>query len=223
MTNAWSVQLSVLLGVLVACEHRPPPSSPSSQPAAEPRADSSAEPEAATQSVPPGAFDVPEGGCPAAESHADPVCASARALPVVLTEIPTKLNGLLPLAGGKVHNHSSRDLYAIGSVPGTGSWEIARVAAGASLGGDLRGEAPHTTTDVDWVSASPPAPDGRGAFRYDPSAIGVKVFDGGELTVVDRPGGGVRFELTSPGPLASKISTAGQMNGGSAIVYVPRR
>jgi hypothetical protein len=181
--------------------------------------------EAATQGVPPGALDVPEGGCLATEGDPNPVCAAARALPVAMTHIPTKLNGLLPLAGGKVHNKSTRDIYAVGSVPaGAGPWEIVRIPAGASLGGDLRGESPRTTTDVDWVSATPPVPDDRGGFTYGPLAVGVKVFDGGELTVVDRPGGGVRFWLTADGSLASKITTAGQMNGGSAIVYhVPRR
>ena len=51
----------------------------------------------------------------------------------------------------------------------------------------------------------------------------MKVFDGGELTVVDRPGGGVRLLLTAAGSLPSKITTAGQMNGGSAIVYATPR
>jgi len=225
MTNAWSVQLAVLLGIVVACEQRPPPASPSPDPGAEPRADSPAEkPEAATPGVPPGAFDVPQGGCPAAGGDADPLCAAARVLPVTLTRIPTKLHGVLALPGGKVHNRSTRELYAIGSLPGaSGSWEIVRIPAGASLGGDLHGGSPQTTTDVDWVSVTPPAPDGSGAFRYDISAIGVKVFDGGELTVVDRPGGGVRFELDGAGPFASNITSAGQMNGGAAIVYAPRR
>ena len=167
---------------------------------------------------------MPEGGCSPAEG--DPVCSLARALPIALTSIPTKLNGLAPLPGGKVHNRSARDIYAIGSVPAgraSGPWEIVRVPAGASLGGDLRGEAPMMTTDVDWVSAMPPTSDGRGAFTYRPSAVGVKVSDGGELTVIDRPGGGVRFDMTANGPVAQKITTAGQMNGGSAIVYVPPR
>ena len=219
------VQLAELLAIVMACEHAPPPASPSPGPAAEPRADGAAErPEAATPGVPPGAFDVPRGGCPAAAGGPDPLCAAARALPVSLTPVPTKLHGLLSLPGGKVHNRSTRDLYAIGSLPGaSGSWEIVRVPAGASLGGELHGGSPQTTTDADWVSATPPAPDGSGGFRYDASAIGVKVFDGGELTVVDRPGGGVRFELNGAGPLASTITSAGQMNGGAAIVYAPRR
>jgi hypothetical protein len=71
------------------------------------------------------------------------------------------------------------------------------------------------------VSPTPPTPDGRGGFAYGPLAIGVKIFDGGELTVVDRPGGGVRLWLNASGSLPNKITTAGQMNGGSAIVYVP--
>jgi hypothetical protein len=233
MTNAGRVQLSVLLGLLVGCEAGPPPSWPSAAPAARPGTPSLVSPssplekrEAATEGVPPGALDMPEGGCLGTDGDRDPACAAARALPVALTHIPTKLNGLLPLPGGKVHNQSARDIFAVGSVPGgpgAGSWEIVRIPAGASLGGDLRGGTLHTTTDVDWVSATPPAPDERGGFTYGLLAIGVKVFDGGELTVVDRPGGGVRFWLTAAGSLASKITTAGQMNGGSAIVYVPRR
>jgi hypothetical protein len=75
------------------------------------------------------------------------------------------------------------------------------------------------TTDVDWVSATPPAPDGHGGFTYDPLTVGVKVVDGAELTIVDRPGGGIRFWLSA----SSKIVTAGQMNGGSPITYVARR
>ena len=94
MTDMRSVQLAVLLGVLVAWEQRPPPSSPSPEPAAEPRADIALEkPEAATPGVPPGVFDVPGGGCLAAEGDPDPVCAAARVLPVALTRSSTHLGG----------------------------------------------------------------------------------------------------------------------------------
>jgi hypothetical protein len=231
MTNALRLLPLVLLGLLVGCAEQPPPAWPSSEPAAKPGAaglvTAGEKREATTASVPSGALDVPEGGCPSTESSPDPTgCTAARALPVALTYIPTKLSGLLPLPGGKVRNQSARDVYAIGSVPGApaaGAWEIVRIPAGATLGGDLRGDAQHTTMDVDWVSATPPTPDDRGGFTYGPLAMGVKVFDGGELRVVDRPGGGVRFWLASSGSLPNKIATAGQMNGGSAIVYVPRR
>jgi hypothetical protein len=225
-----SVLASVLLGLLVGCEEHPPPAFPSPEPAslgASTTSDRTPEKRAAPgQAVPAGALDIPEGGCLATEGDPDPVCTAARALPTALTRIPTKLNGLLPLPGGTVHNHSARDIFVIGSVPrtsGAGPWEIVRVPAGASLGGDLSGGHPQTTTDADWVSATPPTPDGRGGFTYAPLALGVKVFDGGELTVVDRPGGGVRFWLNAAGSLPSKITTAGQMNGGSAIVYLPPR
>jgi hypothetical protein len=139
-----------------------------------------------------------------------------------MTEIPTKLGGLLPLPGGKVHNRSTQDIFAVGSLPpgpGAGPWEIVRVQAGASLGGGLRAGSRQMTTDVDWVSATPPTPDGRGGFAYDTQAVGVKVVDGGEVTIEDRPGGGVRFWLSG----ASRITTAGQMNGGATIVYTLRR
>jgi hypothetical protein len=224
------VGTTVLVGVLVGCAERPPAAFPSAEPA--PLAASTADPdstpekrEAPGQGVPAGALDIPEGGCLATEGDPDAVCTAARTLPTALTRIPTKLNGLLSLPGGTVHNHSARDIFVIGSVPRTasaGPWEIVRVPAGASLGGDLSGGHPQTTTDVDWVSATPPTPDGKGGFTYAPLALGVKIFDGGELTVVDRPGGGVRFWLNAAGSLPSKITTAGQMNGGSAIVYLPR-
>ena len=227
-----SLKLAVLLGflgVLAGCEDRPPPSFPPAEAArltAEPLLTAPVEPpsekpEARRQGVPPGALDIPNGGCPSLESHPDAICAAARALPTALTHIPTKLNGLLPLPGGKVHNRSTRDIFAIGSLPGVGSWEIVRVPAGASLGGDIFGGAAHTTTDVDWVSATPPTPGERSGFSYDPAAIGVKIVDGAELTVDDLPGGGVRFWLSAEGAFPSQIRSAGQMNSGSAILYVP--
>jgi hypothetical protein len=234
--KACRLSLALFVGLLLAgCEDRPPPAWPSPAPASIPSAaapvvradDGSAEKRAPSmQGVPTGALDIPEGGCPSREVDSSGACAAARALPVTLTEIPTKLHGLLPLPGGKVHNRSARDIFAVGSVPaaaGGGPWEIARIPAGASLGGDLQGGSSHTTMDVDWVSATPPAPDGRGGFTYGPLDIGVKIIDGGELTVVDRPGGGVRFWVTVEGSVGSTITTAGQMNGGSAIVYAPRR
>jgi hypothetical protein len=183
MTNTSPVELPVLLALLVGCADRPPPVYPSSAPAATPGAtdapeSSPAKRDAKAEGVPPGALDIPEGGSPA-EGSRDLACAAARALPVVLTYIPTKLNGLLPLPGGKVKNQSARDIYAIGSLPAAGAWEIVRIPAGASLGGDLRGESPHTTMDVDWVSATPPTADDRGSFTYGPLTVGVKVVDGG--------------------------------------------
>ncbi len=115
-------------------------------------------------------FDVPGGGCAVAERDSPRVCTSARELPLALSFVPTKLHGLAPLAGGQVKNRSSREVYAIGSSPG--GREMARVPPGATLGGELAGDTRHTT--VDWVSAIPPTLDGSGAFRYEPSTLGVK-------------------------------------------------
>ncbi|MDB4994002.1 MAG: hypothetical protein JWM74_1434 [Myxococcaceae bacterium] len=138
------------------------------------------------------------------------------ALPLVPTALPTRLGGAVPLPGGKVHNRSGRDLYAVAS-RGGGTWEILRIVAGTTIGGDVIGEGPYLTRDVDWVTAVPPVADPGGGFAYDPTTIGVKIYDSGELTVLDRPGGGVRFDMTS-GTLRSTIASVGQMNGGSRIV-----
>jgi hypothetical protein len=140
------------------------------------------------------------------------------ALPLEPTPLPTKLGGAVPLPGGKVHNRSGRDMYAVASRGGT--WEILRIVAGATVGGDVIGEGPYLTRDVDWVTAFPPAAEPGGGFAYAPTTVGVKVYDSGELTVLDRPGGGVRFDMTSGTP-PNTITTAGQMNGGSRIVSAP--
>ena len=210
--------LAVLLGAL-GCGDRPPPSAPAPATPVARSESASGEREAAPPEA-PGVFDVPGGGCAVAERDSPRVCTSARELPLTLSFVPTKLHGLAPLAGGQVKNRSSREVYAIGSSPDR--WEIARVAPGATLGGELAGDARHTTTDVDWVSAIPPTPDASGAFRYEPSTLGVKISDGSTLDVVDRPGG-VRFELGPRGPLGAEITTAGRMNGGSVIVFTPKR
>jgi hypothetical protein len=76
------------------------------------------------------------------------------------------------------------------------------------------------TRDLDWVSAVPPVVDASGRFAYPPTAVGVKIYDSGELTVVDRPGGGVRFDLKS-GALPNRIASVAEMNGGSPVVHTP--
>lgn len=182
-----------------------PPSPPPTSPA--PSAPRPAEPALTTSAAVPG---------PALDASK-----AMATLPLTPTPQPAKVVGSIPIPGGKVHNRSARDVFAIGSLGG-GAWEILRVPAGATVGGELLGAGPFLTRDVDWISAVPPVADPGGGFSYAASTPGVKISDAGELTVLDGPDDGVRFDMAT-GPIPSTAATVGQMNGGSPVLHAPRR